>query len=135
MKAKQETPFWRNSEGTHTRWKKNCCFARLVKLIFMVFWHQSTLGKIINQVANSVNSDLPVFSSVQATSLWRVLHHRRTKSLSRKLKNEGAKDLSATSWRFHRDLLQNGRLKQTLLRNDIVTSIWRIATDLIYAYN
>ena len=46
---------------------------------FVVFWHQSTLCKIINQAANIVNSDLPAFSSVQATSLWRVSYHRRTK--------------------------------------------------------
>ena len=88
----------------------------------MVFWHQSTLCKVINQAANSVNSDLPAFSSVQATSLWRVLYHKRAKSLSRKLRNEGAKVHSMTFWSFYRDLLQKGRIKQTLLLNDIVTS-------------
>ena len=95
VKAKQENAF-PHSEGTHTRWKDYPCFARLVILIFMVFWHQSTLCKVINQAANSVNFDLPAFSSVQATSVWRVLYHRIAKSLSRKLKNEGAKDLSVT---------------------------------------
>ena len=133
VKAKQENAF-PHSEGTHTRWKDYSCFARLVILIFMMFWHQSTLCKVINQATNSVNSDLPAFSSAQAASLWRVLYHRRAKSLSRKLRNERAKDLSVTFWRSHRDLLQKGRLKQTLLVNDIVTSAWRIATDLIYAY-
>ena len=93
VKAKQENAF-PHSEGAHTRWKYYSCFVRLVILIFMVFWHQSTLCKVINQAENSVNSDLPAFSPVQATSLWIVLYHRRVKSLSRKLRNEGAKDLS-----------------------------------------
>ena len=31
----------------------------------------------INQAANSVDSDLPAFWTVQTTSLWRVLYHRR----------------------------------------------------------
>ena len=57
----------------------------------MVFLHQSTPSKVINQAANSVNSDLKAFSSVQATSLWRVLYHGRAKSLSRKPRNKGAK--------------------------------------------
>ena len=94
-KAKQENAF-PLSEGTHTSWKDYSCFARLIILIFIVFWHQSTLCKVIDQAENSVNSDLPAFSSVQATSLWRVLYHRRVKSFSRKLRNEGAKDLSVT---------------------------------------
>ena len=96
VKAKQENAF-AHSEGMHLRWKDYSCFARLVILIFMVFWHQSTQSKVINQAKNSVNSDLPAFSSGQATSLWRVLYHRKTKSLPRKLRNEGAKDLSVTS--------------------------------------
>ena len=79
------------SDGTHTRWKDCPCFACLFIRMFMVFWRQSTLYKVVNQAANSVNSDLPAFSSVQATSLWRVLYHRRAKSLFRKLRNEGAK--------------------------------------------
>ena len=87
VKAKQEKGFL-HSEGTQTRWKDNSCFAHLVILIFMVFWHQTALCKVINQVTNSVNSDLPVFSSVQATSLWKALYHRRAKSLSRKLSRE-----------------------------------------------
>ena len=83
-------PFWTNCP----------CFACLFIRIFMVFWHQSTLCKVINQAANSVKSDLPAFSSVQTTSLWRVLYYRRAKSLSRKLRNEGAKVLSVIFWRF-----------------------------------
>ena len=130
MKAKQEHAF-PYSEGTHTRWKDYSCFACLVILISMMFWHQSTLCKVINQAANNVNFDLPTFSSVQATSLWRVLYHKKAKSLSRKLRNEGAKDLSVTFWRSYRDLLQKGRLKQTLLLNDIITSAWWIATELL----
>ena len=58
------------SDGTHTRWKDCPCFACLFIRMFMVFWRQSTLYKVVNQAANSVNSDLPAFSSVQATSLW-----------------------------------------------------------------
>ena len=86
-----------HSEGTHTRWKDCPCFASLFIRVFMVFWHQSTSCKVISQAANNVNSDLPAFSSVQATSLWRVLYHRGAKSLSRKLRNEVAKVLSVTS--------------------------------------
>ena len=132
MKTKQENAFL-HSEGTHTRWKDYSCFSLLVILIFVVFWHQSTLCKVINQALNSVNSDLPAFSSVLATSLWKVLYHRRAKSFSRKLRNEEAKDLSVTFLRFYGDLSQKGRLKQTLLLNGIVTSTWRITTNLIYA--
>ena len=58
-----------------------------------MFWHQSALCKVINQAANSVNSDLPPFSSVQATSLWRVSYHRRTKLLSRKTQERGSESL------------------------------------------
>ena len=134
MKTKQENAFL-HSEGTHTRCKDYSCFSLLVILIFVVFWHQSTLCKVINQALNSVNSDLPAFSSVLATSLWKVLYHRRAKSFSRKLRNEEAKDLSVTFLRFYGDLSQKGRLKQTLLLNGIVTSTWRITTNLIYAYS
>ena len=57
----------------------------------MVFLHQSTPCKVIIQAANSVNSDLKALSSVQATSLWRVLYHGRAKSLSRKLRSSDRK--------------------------------------------
>ena len=57
----------------------------------MVFLHQSTPYKVIKQAANSVNSDLKALSSVQATSLWRVLYHGRAKSLSRKLRSSDRK--------------------------------------------
>ena len=51
--------------------------------------------KLLTRLQNSVNSDFPVFFLVQVISLWRVLYHRKAKSLSRKLKNEGAKVRSA----------------------------------------
>ena len=133
VKAKQENAF-PHSEGMHTRWRDCPCFACLYILIFMVFWHQSTLCKVISQVADTVNSDLPAFCLVQATLLWRILYHRMAKSFSRTPRNEGAKVRSVTFWRSYRDLLQKGRIKQMLLLNDIVTSTWRIAADLIYAY-
>ena len=60
VKGKQENSF-PHSEGTHTRWKDYSCIARLVIQNFMVFWHQRTPCKVINQAANSVNSDLPAF--------------------------------------------------------------------------
>ena len=50
-------------------------------------------------IGELVNSDLPAFSSVQTKSLWRVLYHRRAKSLSRKLRNKGAKVRSVTTAR------------------------------------
>ena len=80
-----------HSEGTHTRCKDCPCFAYLFIPIFMVFLHQSTPCKVIKQAANSVNSDLKALSSVQATSLWRVLYHGRAKSLSRKLRSSDRK--------------------------------------------
>ena len=66
VKAKQENAF-PHSEGMHTRWRDCPCFACLFILIFMVFWHQSTLCKVISLVADTVNSDLPAFCLVQAT--------------------------------------------------------------------
>ena len=89
-------PFWTNVREA----KRLSLLCLLIYTDFMVFWHQSTLCKVINQAANSVKSDLPAFSSVQTTSLWRVLYYRRAKSLSRKLRNEGAKVLSVIFWRF-----------------------------------
>ena len=35
------------------------------------------LTSMYSIVANSVDSDLPALSTVQTTSLWRVLYHRR----------------------------------------------------------
>ena len=99
-----------NSEGTHTRWKGCPSFSCLFIWIFVVFWHQSTLCKVINQAVNSVNSDLPAFSSVQATSLWRVSYHRRTKSLSEK---SGTRERKPALWHVHVPILaglQNGRI-------------------------
>ena len=55
----------------HTRGGKTV-FSCLFQRIFMVFWHQSTLCKGINQTTNSVNSDLPAFPS-----LCRVSYYRR----------------------------------------------------------
>ena len=85
LNKKPLSPFWKNAHEVER-------LSLLCLLYFLkVFWHQSTLCTVINKAANSVDSDLSVFSSVQTTSLWRVLYHRRTKSLSRKLRNKRAK--------------------------------------------
>ena len=93
-----------HSEGTHTRWKDCPSFACFFIWIFVVFWHQSTLCKVINQAVNSVNSDLPAFSSVQATSLWRVSYHRRTKSLSEK---SGTRERKPALWHVYHFITNN----------------------------
>ena len=62
----------------------------------MVFWHQSTLCKVINQAANSVNSDLTAFSSVQATSLWRVLYQKGKIALQKTQKRGSERPLCDT---------------------------------------
>ena len=87
LSKKSHSPFWEKAHEV----KDRPCFACSFIRIFLVFWYQSTLGEVISQAANSVNPDLPAFSLVQATSLWRVLYHGRAKSFSRKLRNEGAK--------------------------------------------
>ena len=56
VKAKQETPF-PMKKHMQTRWKDCPCFACLFILpVYMVFWHQSSFCKVINQAAISVNS-------------------------------------------------------------------------------
>ena len=85
-----------HSKEMHASWKDCPCFACLFIRIFMVFWHLSILCKVINQAENSVSSGLPAFSSVQVTSLWRILYYRRAKWLSRQPSNEEAIDLSVT---------------------------------------
>ena len=56
VKAKQETPF-PMKKHMQTRWKDCLCFACLFILpVYMVFWHQSSFCKVINQAAISVNS-------------------------------------------------------------------------------
>ena len=76
------SPFWKNAHEVE-RPSLLCLF------IYTNFYGVLTskyLCKVINQTAKFVNSDLPAFFSVQTTSLWKVLYHRRAKSLSRKLK-------------------------------------------------
>ena len=56
VKAKQETTF-PMKKHMQTRWKDCPCFACLFILpVYMVFWHQSSFCKVINQAAISVNS-------------------------------------------------------------------------------
>ena len=94
VKAKQENAF-PHSEGMHTRWRDCPCFSCLFILIFMVFWHQSTLCKVISQVADTVNSDLPAFCLVQATLLWRILYHR-----SRSPEHPEMRERKSALWHF-----------------------------------
>ena len=63
----------------------------------MVFWHQTTLCKGINQVANSINYDLPAFSLVQTASLWKVIYHRRDNYSP---ENSGTRKQKSTQWHF-----------------------------------
>ena len=65
----------------------------------MVFWHQGTSCKVLNRLhANSVNSDLPAFSSAQATSLWRVLYHKR---VNHSPENSGTRERNSSMWHKH----------------------------------
>ena len=84
--------FWRNA----IRWRDCSCFACLFILIFMMFWHQSTLCKVITQAANSVNSNFPAFSSVKLLHCGEFYTIKGQKSLSRKSRKEGAKVRSVT---------------------------------------
>ena len=61
LSKKRHSPFWEKEHEV----KDRPCFACSFIQFFLVFWYQSTLGKVISQAANSVNPDLPAFSLVQ----------------------------------------------------------------------
>ena len=94
MKTKQEMPFPILTERT----RGGKIVLPLLAYLYGFLWCSDIkllYVKLLTRLQNSVNSDFPVFFLVQVISLWRVLYHRKAKSLSRKLKNEGAKVRSA----------------------------------------
>ena len=92
MKAKQETPFAILKERTRGGKTVLALLAYLCGLLWCFDIRVLYVNILTRLYANSVNSDLPTFSSAQATSLWRALYHKRAKSF----RNEGAKVLSVT---------------------------------------
>ena len=85
LNKKRLSSFWRNTHEVES-------LLMLCLLIYTYFYGvlTCTLCKVINQAANSVNFDLLEFSSVQATSLWRDLYHRRAKIALHKTQEQGS---------------------------------------------
>ena len=79
----------------HTGGRKTI-FACLFLWVFKMFWHWSTLCKGLNQAADSVNSELSAFSSVQITPLWQGLHGRRENCSP---DNSGRREQKPTLWK------------------------------------
>ena len=79
------------SEETHTRWKdgKSTDFYGVLTSKY--------LCKSINQAPSSVKFNLPVFSLVQTTSLWRILCHKRE---NHSPENLGTKERKSSLWHY-----------------------------------
>ena len=110
LSKKGLSPFWKNAHQLE-RLPLSCL---LIYTDIYGVLASKKLCKIINQAVNSVNSDLPALSSVQATSLSIDLYPRRVKLFSRKLRNNGAKVHSVTEGLFHSAIYHCTKLKQIM---------------------